>query len=104
MHDHPLTIEIRPGAESVVLSVAGELDLSSAPTLRACFEQLDVTVDEVVVDLGGLRFIDSTGLSLLVATERSLAERGGRLALRHPSDQVRRVFEVSGVDKVLTVH
>ena len=105
MTHHPLTIEIRPGARSVTLLLAGELDLGSADTLRVCLSQLDEGYDELVVDLAALHFLDSTGLSLLVQTRHGLAERErpGRLVVRNPQGHVRRVLEVSGVDQVLTV-
>ena len=103
MIQHPLTIEIRPVADSVTLALAGELDLSSVGTLRACLEQLDTTFGEVAVDLTALSFLDSTGLAVLVTTKQAVDARGGRFVLRNPADNVRRVLEVSGVDQVVDV-
>ena len=103
MTQHPLTIEIRPVAGAVTLLLAGELDLASISTLRACLEQLDPSFDEITVDLAALSFLDSTGLATLVSTQHQLAERGGRLVVRNPQTNVRRVLEVSGVDRVLQV-
>ena len=103
MHQHPLTIEVRPSAGSLTLALMGELDLSSAPTLRACLEQLDPGVEEIVVDLTDVSFMDSTGLALLVSTEHTLTTRGGRLTVRRPSGAVRRVLMVSGVDQLVSV-
>jgi anti-sigma B factor antagonist len=100
---HPLTVEIRPDSGAVTLLLEGELDLASVSTLRACLEQLDGSYHEVAVDLAGLSFVDSTGLATLITTKHQLDERGGRLVLRNPQDAVRRVLEVSGVDKVLAV-
>ena len=101
----PLTIEIRPDGRKVTLVLAGELDLGTADTLRVCLQQLDEGYDELVVDLSGLSFLDSTGLGLLVATRHAIAEREqpGTMVLRNPEGNVRRVLEVSGVDQVLTV-
>jgi anti-anti-sigma factor len=100
---HPLTIEIRPDAASVTLLLEGELDLASVGTLRACLEQLDSQFSEISVDMAGLEFLDSTGLAALVTTQQHLGERGGRLLVRNPQGHVRRVLEVSGVDRVLSV-
>lgn len=103
MSHHPLTIEIRPDAASVTLLLDGELDLASVGTLRACLDQLDSQYAEIHVDLAGLEFLDSTGLAALVVTQQHLGERGGRLLVRNPQGHVRRVLEVSGVDRVLSV-
>ena len=105
MTHHPLTIEIRPDDRSVTLLLAGELDLGSADTLRVCLGQIDDSYDELIVDLEALRFLDSSGLSLLVQTRHALAERQrpATLVLRNPQGHVRRVLEVSGVDQLLTV-
>ena len=103
MHQHPLTIEVRPSAGSITFALVGELDLSSCTTLRTCLEELDPGVTDVAVDLTGLSFIDSSGLALLVTTQQALAGRGGSMALLGANGHVRRVLEVSGVDQVLTV-
>jgi len=102
---HPLTIEIRPDANTATLLLAGELDLGSADTLRVCLDQLNQDYQELVIDLAALRFLDSTGISLLVQAQHTYADRTppGRLVLRNPQDHVRKVLEVSGVDQVLTV-
>jgi anti-sigma B factor antagonist len=100
---HPLTIEIRPLADSVTLTLAGELDLASVGTLRACLEQLDPSFHEIDLDLAALTFLDSTGLATLVTVKHQLDERGGQLVVRNPPTNVQRVLEVSGVDKVLRV-
>jgi len=100
---HPLTIEIRPDGSSVTLLLAGELDLASVGTLRVCLEQLDPSFQEVEVDLTDLGFLDSSGLATLVTTHQQLDQRGGTLVVRNPQHNVRRVLEVSGVDKVLAI-
>jgi anti-sigma B factor antagonist len=103
LQQHPLTVEIRPQAGSVTLDLAGELDLATCGTLRACLEQLDPGFQEVVLDLSRVSFVDSTGLSLFVTAQQEMAARGGRLVMRGPCGHVRKVLEVSGVDQVLSV-
>jgi anti-sigma B factor antagonist len=85
-----------------VVAVWGELDLSTVPELcRSLAPVLDTHPHEVTLDLAGLRFIDSTGLSLIVQTSKQLKTHEGVLALTHPTAAVRRVLEIVGLDGLL---
>jgi anti-sigma B factor antagonist len=91
-----------PGA--VLLMLAGELDLATAPRLAAALAEV-AGRDEgrVVLDLTHLSFMDSTGLSLIVRTDRSARAARGVLVLRHPQSQVRRLLELADALSRLTV-
>ena len=83
--------------------VKGEIDLAAAPTL---LRQLDDALDAepggtLEVDFGGVTFIDSTGLGVLVAGNRRATLAGGELVVTHVSPKVRQVFEITGLDKVM---
>lgn len=85
-----------------VVAVSGELDLSTVPELsRSLAPVLDAHPHELILDLTGLRFIDSTGLSLIVRTSNALKAHEGTLALTHPSPPVRKVLEIVGLDELL---
>jgi anti-sigma B factor antagonist len=77
-----------------VIELSGELDLDGAPQLEDELRAVESSdVASIVVDLGRLEFIDSTGIRLLVlAAERSPE---GRLSLLRGSEQVHRVFELT---------
>ena len=84
------------------LALTGELDMSTAPQLsRSLAEILDHQPEHVTLELGGLAFIDSSGLTLLVRTSNRLQERDGALSLAHPTPPVRRVLEIVGLDRLL---
>lgn len=90
---------------SVVVGVNGELDCSTAEILSQRLEDLveDQGNLSIVLDLAGMTFVDSTGLSVFVTAFRHLRSRGGNLTLRRPSASARRVFEITGLHKVLPV-
>lgn len=92
------------GARTVV-HVEGEIDVSSADRLR---ETVGVLVSEgrtdLVVDLSGVRFMDSTGLGLLVGVLKRVRTAGGRLVLVVATDKLRKVFELTGLTQVFTIH
>jgi anti-anti-sigma factor len=54
-------------------------------------------VTDVVLVLSGLGFIDSSGLRVIITADRDLAAQDGRLVLRAPSDNVRRLLEITGL-------
>jgi anti-anti-sigma factor len=60
-------------------------------------------VNRLVLDVGQLDFIDSSGLSVIIAGFKRFKENGGELILRSLTDRTRRVLEVSGLNKVLLV-
>ena len=92
-----------PGPPAVVV-VAGELDPHTAPDLAAHLEALvDGGARSVELDLGGLRFMDSSGLRVLLAAAERLAGAGGSLVLRDPAPAVRRLLDIAGVGDALPV-
>ena len=73
-----LTIEIERDADVVVVRQAGELDISSAPTLERQLNELGaIAGSSVVLDLAALTFIDSTGLQCLLRVSRRAAGADG---------------------------
>jgi len=87
--------------ECVTLVLAGELDLASAPTLRAALH--GQTDNDVVLDLRGVTFLDSTALGVIRAAARRAAGSGHRVMVRDPRPGPRRVLELTGVLEMLTV-
>ncbi|HVS99833.1 MAG TPA: STAS domain-containing protein [Solirubrobacterales bacterium] len=79
-----------------VITVAGELDLAVADQLEAAIDR--VAADAVVlVDLEPCEFIDSTAIALFVAARRRRRADGRQLAILRPTDQVKRVLELTGL-------
>lgn len=87
--DHP---------RGVVLTLGGELDIASVPALQERLDRAMCGKAAVVIDLSGLRFIDSSGLDLLVRTERHLRDSGARLVLVRGPRAVHRVFALTRLD------
>ena len=87
-----------------VLALRGELDVGTvaelAQPLRGAIAQ---GKKAVIVDLGELTFIDSTGLMVLLNGLRRLIREGGRLALACTNPTVLRLFEVTGTDSTFTI-
>ena len=83
-----------------VAELSGELDISSASDLRKrLFDILTDQASNLILDLSGLGFIDSTGLSVLVAADRRAEELGGSFSLVGLQKIVARVLHVTSLDR-----
>jgi anti-sigma B factor antagonist len=89
------------GAESVV-RVEGELDLATAGELWAAVERAVGDGGRLVFDLSRVTFIDSSGLGVLIRAHQ-LLDGHGRLVVRAPLPQARRLFQSAGVDSMFAV-
>lgn len=100
----PGRLSISSAVQSGTASIAlrGELDLASAPQLEALLQSIETdSPQRVVVDLGELAFIDSTGLRLLLQASARSGERDCEFVLRPGEDAVQRVFDLTGARNVL---
>ncbi len=98
-----LTTGERDGVPLVVAS--GEIDLATSPGLRDALALLsDGQHRTVVLDLSGVSFLDSAGLSVLVAFHKRFRELGGELRIVVTDRRVTKVVELVGLDDVLLLH
>ncbi len=81
--------------EDGVIVANGDVDLAGGPLLEAAILQREDD-NPVVIDLGDVAFIDSSGLRSLLAASRRAQERGTTVVLRAPSREVRRLLEITG--------
>lgn len=95
-HAEPLRLTDRQVGETVVVSVHGDLDDRTAPLLRGhALQMLARSIGALALDLGGVSFLDSTGLSALIAIWREADARGVEFALASVPDQARRVMAIT---------
>ncbi len=86
-----------------VISIAGELDLTTAPRLKwTLIETLEAGHSALVVDLSLATFMDSTALGVLVAVNRSL-DIQTQLTIVCMRATILRIFEISGLDKAFAI-
>ncbi|HEY7074976.1 MAG TPA: STAS domain-containing protein [Solirubrobacteraceae bacterium] len=99
-----LAVEVERGGDRLVLRLAGEIDIATAPRLEAALDEATASgVEELWVDLVGVRFIDSTGISLLLRATNELAGPR-RLAVICPDGPARRALELCGIGKLLALY
>jgi anti-sigma B factor antagonist len=88
---------------TALLHPAGELDLSSVPQLERILRgAVESGARRVVVDLRGLEFMDSTGLTLLMRWQRESRRDGFELALVRGDERIHRLFELTAMEPLFT--
>jgi anti-sigma B factor antagonist len=100
-----LAVELSQHDDAVCVSLSGELDLSSALAFEEELRRIEQETRPrvLVLDLRTLKFLDSTGLRLILAAHARALKRGGRLSIVQGSDAVRRIFRLTGVMERLNV-
>jgi len=100
-----LTVTSRQEGARTVITVKGEIDVYTAPSLR---ERLNELVGagryDLVVDMGGVEFLDSTGLGVLVGGLKRVRSHDGTLRLVCAQEKILKVFRITGLTKVFPIH
>jgi anti-sigma B factor antagonist len=89
-----------PGGMCV--AVAGEVDMDTAPRMRAAIEAALVAGDPVTVDLGSVTFMDSSGLAALIAARATAAAAGVSVSIERVPRRVADLFTITGLEGMLT--
>ncbi|MFI1417455.1 STAS domain-containing protein [Streptomyces sp. NPDC020731] len=100
---NPLSLSTRHTAAGPVVEVVGDLDFIHAPALSRCVETTALKPGQcLIVDLAGLEFCDSSGITALIAVHRYASVRGVDMALAAVPANTMRVLRVVGLDQVFT--
>ena len=91
--------------DSYVISLAGEVDLYTAPEFKQqLLEVIGQGGKQVVVDFSNTTFIDSTTLGVLVGGVKRLRTNDGQLSLVCSDRNITKIFEITGLDRVFTIY
>ena len=92
-------------ADTHVIELGGEIDLYTAPEFKERMVQvIEDGKKQVIVDLSKATFIDSTTLGVLVGGVKRLRPTGGSLALVCTDQNISKIFEITGLDRVFTIY
>ena len=91
--------------QTYTLELRGELDHHNA---REAIRKMEFTLDsavpkQLVLDFGGVTFMDSSGIALVVGAQRRMAKLGGNAVLRHVPPQAKKVFDAAGITRMVPI-
>ena len=96
--------EIREESGRLVVALEGEIDMERAPDVRRLLLDCTARGRDVLVDLSGVSYIDSSGIASLVEALQNAGRGGTALGLVAISPEALRVFALARLDKVFTIH
>ena len=98
-----LTWKIQSGEQRDIIIAAGELDISTAPSLGGHLKPLADAGRHLILDLARVRFCDCAGLSSFLKLQEHTTAAGGSLHLAAPTVMVRRVITLSRLSNVFLI-
>lgn len=100
-----LSLETRETGGRTVVSVGGEIDVYTAPRLRDRISDLVAAGEyNLVIDMEKVDFLDSTGLGVLVGGLKKVRAHDGSMELVCNQDRLLKIFRITGLAKVFTIH
>ena len=100
-----MAVELQTQEKTLIVILSGEIDHHCAQPMRA---EIDAKIDDLqpsvlVLDFAGVTFMDSSGIAVALRGWQRMREVGGSVLLRHVAKQPRKVFEASGVGRMMTI-
>ena len=100
-----LSVGTREQGGRMIVEVSGEIDVYTAPSLRERLNELVAAGQyDLVVDMSGVDFLDSTGLGVLVGGLKRVRSHDGTLRLVCAQEKILKVFRITGLTKVFPIH
>ena len=97
-----LKIDVSNTGAEYTFTVEGRLDTNTSPELEARINGVVDSATKLIIDLGGLVYISSAGLRVLLGAVQQMEGKGGMI-VRGPSQAVREVFDLTGFSRLFTI-
>ncbi len=99
-----LDVRTEQDGAACVLSIAGEVDVYTAPVLKQhLVDAVEQGCVDILIDLDEVGFIDSSGLGVLVGGLRRVKDRSGSIRLVCQRESILKIFRITGLDKVFPI-
>jgi anti-anti-sigma factor len=101
----PMTLTSRDEGPYRIIGVEGEIDVFTAPSfIETALTAIEAGHCNLIIDMHGTSFIDSSGLSAFILVQKATSKQGGTLDLIGAIDRVHRLFSMAGLDQVIALH
>lgn len=93
--------------QTLIVKITGELDLSTSPLFRERVEESlenEPSLRNLILDMSETSFIDSSGLGVILGRFKKLTQKGGKLSFIHVPAHLAKLFELSGLMRIMEVH
>ncbi|MCQ2913608.1 MAG: STAS domain-containing protein [Alphaproteobacteria bacterium] len=88
---------------TLVLSLEGNLDTTTAPDLEAELENVEENITSIVFNFEKLKYISSSGLRILLSTHKKMIKKGGSILIKSINDEIKEVLEITGLSTLLPI-
>lgn len=88
---------------AATIAIDGKVTVTTSPDLEDAIASLPDEVTDVTFDMSGTDYISSSGLRILVSVAKTTKERGGKMTILDPKDDVYEIFEMTGLSEVLSI-
>ena len=98
-------LDMKEAEGTLEVKLCGEIDHHSAVIVRT---EIDARISQIcpqktVIDLSGIEFMDSSGLGLIMGRYALMQKLGGKLSVKDPNERIVRIFELAGLDKIVSI-
>ena len=96
-------VKFDEAGKCLVVAISGEIDDHHAAALREKIDRkyMGSGRRDIVIDFGGVTFMDSSGIGMIIGRYKTVTARGGKLYAAGMSKAVRRIFDVSGLKRII---
>lgn len=99
-----LDVKVVRSEDTCTLTVAGEVDVYTSPILKSyIIDAFEDGCTDLILDLEGVGFIDSSGLGVLVSALRRVKERSGTMRIVCTRESILKILRITGLDKVFPI-
>lgn len=97
-----MNIDSRKENDTLVLSLEGRLDTSTAPKLEACLKEVLGGVTELTLNLKDLEYVSSAGLRVLLGAQKTMKKQGS-MQITGVNETVKEIFDITGFSDIFTI-
>lgn len=100
-----IKVNTRALSKAYAVEVQGEIDVYTSPRVKETINELiDSGHFNMVINLEGVRYIDSTGLGVLIGALKKVREKNGKIVLICTNPQIKKIFNITGLIKIFDIY